>query len=366
MRIQLWGIIYVLSLILSIVFIDRLIILNLPFSMEYEEWPCYVWLAISFVILCLISWFVVRCLERKEEISKHPWNEKIMLMFTNTAKGNYLDIFVLFVFLAFAAWIPDTVFDYIKDGQSWIRPFLYVGGLVLFVWGKPGVASIDKTIASSERKLLLTGMSDVSNKYQMNIYPLIEPLKTYTNIETFVILLSDSIWRGCNDKIDLSKEQDETLSKALGNYKNEINCLNLQDSERLVKNSESTKKVKSALENLLLAYIKKIPAYENKTINLVFSEPVDYNDFDACNNECYQILKYVMGEKRFSKYYDHEVVVNTTPGTAIVTSAMTINAIKGNRAMIYTTQGSKPQVKAANPNATLIQFDGLLEDREIN
>ena len=70
-----------------------------------------------------------------------------------------------------------------------------------------------------------------------------------------------------------------------------------------------------------------------------------------------------MGERKFSKYQDYEVVVNTTPGTAIVTSAMTLNAIKGKRAMIYTTQGKNPVVKAANPNATLIQFDSLIEER---
>ena len=135
---------------------------------------------------------------------------------------------------------------------------------------------------------------------------------------------------------------------------------------KLLENDEITRKVESALRNLLLAYIKKVDNYKNKEINIVFSKPVDYNNFDACNNVCYQVLKYVMGERKFSKYQDYEVVVNTTPGTAIVTSAMTLNAIKGNRAMIYTTQGQNPEVKAANPNATLIQFDSLIEERELN
>ncbi len=364
MKIQRWGIVYVIFLILSIVFIDRLIIMDLPFSLECNKWSWLVYAVIFSVIICGISWRIVRNEENREKIDRHPWNEKIMLMFTNTAKGNFLDIIVLFTFLAFAAWIPDTFFDWIKDGECLFRPIIYIIGLVLFVWGKPGVISAEKTIATTERKLLLTGMSNVANRYQMNIYPLIEPLNIYPNIETFVILLSDTIWRGyANIEI---KEDDQVLNVALENYKQKISTLNLTDNMKLLENDRITKEVESALRDLLLAYIKKIDSYKNREVNIVFSKPVDYNNFDACNNICYQVLKYVMGERTFSKYQDFQVVVNTTPGTAIVTSAMTLNAIKGNRAMIYTTQGDKPEVKAANPNATLIQFESLIEERELN
>lgn len=361
MKIQRWGIVYVIFLILSIVLIDRIIILDLPFSLEYQKWPCIIYVAILTVVICGISCCVVRNEEKKEQIDRHPWNEKIMLMFTNTAKGNFLDILILFTFLAFAAWIPDTFFDWIKDGKCWFRPIMYIIGLVLFVWGKPGVVSADKIINVDKRKLLLTGMSNFN---QTNIYPLIEPLNKYPNIETFVILLSDTIWKGY-DKIEIKEEKTE-LNDVLKIYKEKISSLNLGNEMKLLENDEITRKVESALRNLLLAYIKKVDNYKNKEINIVFSKPVDYNNFDACNNVCYQVLKYVMGERKFSKYQDYEVVVNTTPGTAIVTSAMTLNAIKGNRAMIYTTQGQNPEVKAANPNATLIQFDSLIEERELN
>lgn len=376
-KLQLWGIVYVISLVFSMMFIDRLVILDLPFSLNVKEWPCLVYAMIFAVATCVTSWFILRNEEKREKVTRHRWNEKIMLMFTNTAKGNYLDIIVLFVFLAYAAWIPDTCFDWIKEGRYGIRPIIYLIGLGLFVWGKPQIVSVEKTIEPEERKILLTGMSNVSYiSYikQMNIYPLIEPLKKYTNIETFIVLLSDLVWDRFNN-IDPLKETDELLKSALENYKKEIEKLNFkvekteegdEKKEKLEENTDKTQSVKQALKELLLAYIKTIPAYKNREINIVFSEPVDYNDFDACNNKCYQALKYIMGEGVFAKYKDFQVVVNTTPGTAIVTSAMTINAIKGNRAMIYTTQGNKPEVRAANPNATLIQFDSLIEERELN
>ena len=115
MKIQRWGTVYVIFLILSIVLIDRIIILDLPFSLEYPKWPCEIYVAILTVVICGISCCVVRNEEKKEQIDRHPWNEKIMLMFTNTAKGNFLDILILFTFLAFAAWIPDTFFVWIKE-----------------------------------------------------------------------------------------------------------------------------------------------------------------------------------------------------------------------------------------------------------
>jgi hypothetical protein len=176
--------------------------------------------------------------------------------------------------------------------------------------------------------------------------------------------LSNSIWSGF-DSIDPSKEKkdndddnDNELYKALSTYKQELEKLNLKTDK--VGMSEF-QQIKSILEDLLKTYIKNISAYKEKDIEIVFSAPVDYNNFDECNDECYYLLKETM---RKGKYDDSQVVVNVSPGTAVVTSAMTLNAIKGNRAMIYTTQGSDPKVISANPKATLIQFESLIEERE--
>ena len=358
LKLQFSEIAYVISLLLFITFIDRLIILDLPFSTEFKEWHWAVYVVIVSCLVCILSLYFVKKKEKRAKAGKRSWNEKIMLMITNTGKGNFLDILVLFSFLAFAAWIPDTVFDFVKDGQSLIRIILYVVGLVLLVWGKPSIVPIETVIDVKDRKLLLTGMSQITNAYQNNIYPLIEPLKIYTSIEKLVILLSNSIWLGFN-RIDPSKEKDnETLSVALSTYKQKLEKLNLKTDK--VDMSEF-QQIKSILEDLLKTYIKDIPAYKDKDIEIVFSDPVDYNNFDKCNDECYYLLKEAM---RKGKYDDSQVVVNVSPGTAVVTSAMTLNAIKGNRAMIYTTQDSKHEVISANPKATLIQFESLIEERE--
>jgi hypothetical protein len=161
LKLQFSEIVYVISLLLSITFIDRLIILDLPFSTEFKEWHWAVYAAIISCGVCLLSLIFVKKKEKKEKADKRPWNEKIMLMITNTGKGNFLDILVLFSFLAFAAWIPDTVFDFVKDGICIIRPVLYIVGLALLVWGKPSIAPIETDIDVTNRKLLLTGMSNI-------------------------------------------------------------------------------------------------------------------------------------------------------------------------------------------------------------
>lgn len=355
LKLQFWGILYIVSLLLSIIFIDKLVVQDLHFSLEVEKWPCTVIAMIVSCFVCFVSFILVKRKETKAKADKRSWNEKIMLMITNTGKGNFLDILVLFAFLAFAAWIPDAFLDYVKEGKCFIRPFVYIAGLALLVWGKPSVVPFETVIAPDNRKMLMTGMSNV-NTFNHNIYPLIEPLKTYKYIEKLVILLSNSIWTGY-ENIDPSKE-DEAVSVALNTYKQELGKLDLNKKENV--DNSKFQRIKFLLDQLLKVYIKEMPDYQNKDIEIVFSEPVDYNNFDVCNDVCYYLMK---EEMRKGGYKDSQVVVNVSPGTSVVASAMTLNAIKGNRAMIYTTQGKKTEVIAANPKATLIQFGELFTER---
>ena len=356
-KLQAWGIVYVLSLIMAIILIDRLIIMNLPFTLDVKNWYWVSFPMMFFLFLSFVSWHVVKSEEKKENIVTHSWNEKIMQMLTNTAKGSYLDIITLLIFLAFAAWIPDAILDFVK-GECWFRPFLYIIGLFFLVVGKPSFVLTGEKVRKEDRKLVLTGMSNISNKNQMNLDPVIKPLNEYPNIETFLVLLSDEILNGYND-IDLSKENRPNLCKALETYVTSLRDEGLCDKGKL--SSEKISFVKEKISNLLKAYIKEIPAYKEKEFNIKFSDPVDYNDFDVCNDMCYSFLKTEMGK---NKYEDKHVVVNTTPGTKMVTSAMAINSIKGNRAMVYISQ-SGGKVIEANPNVSLNQFADLFAEREL-
>lgn len=354
-KLQAWGIVFVLSLILAIILIDRLIIMDLPFSFNLKNWYWLSYVMVFFLFLSFVSWRFVKSEEKKENVVTHRWNEKIMQMLTNTAKGSPLDIITLLIFLAFAAWIPDAILDFIK-GEFWFRPFLYIVGLFLLVIGKPSFVIFREKVKADDRSLMLTGMSNVSNKFQMNLEPVIKPLTVYSNIKTFLVLLSDEILNGYND-IYLEKEENDNLKKALIEYVTSLKNAGICAKKLEPKNLSFVHEI---IRKLLKAYINEIPAYRGKEIEIKFSNPVDYNNFDACNDECYRFLQ----DEMKKKYKDEHVVVNTTPGTKMVTSAMAINSIKGNRAMVYISQ-SGGEVIEANPNVSLTQFGDLFEEREM-
>ena len=354
-KLQAWGIVFVLSLIMAIILIDRLIIMDLPFSFNLKNWYWLSYVMVFFLFLSFVSWRFVKSEEKKENVVTHRWNEKIMQMLTNTAKGSPLDIITLLIFLAFAAWIPDAILDFIK-GEFWFRPFLYIVGLFLLVIGKPSFVIFREKVKADDRSLMLTGMSNVSNKFQMNLVPVIKPLTVYFNIKTFLVLLSDEILNGYND-IYLENEKNDNLKKALIEYVTSLKNAGICAKKLEPKNLSFVHEI---IRKLLKAYINEIPEYRGKEIEIKFSNPVDYNNFDACNDECYRFLQ----DEMKKKYKDEHVVVNTTPGTKMVTSAMAINSIKGNRAMVYISQ-SGGEVIEANPNVSLTQFGDLFEEREM-
>lgn len=366
-KLQAWGIVFVLSLIMAIILIDRLIIMDLPFSLNLKNWYWLSYVMVFFLFLSFVSWRFVKSEEKKENVVTHRWNEKIMQMLTNTAKGSPLDIITLLIFLAFAAWIPDAILDFIK-GEFWFRPFLYIVGLFLLVIGKPSFVIFRKKVEAGDRRLMLTGMSNVSNKFQMNLVPVIKPLTKYSNIKTFLVLLSDEILKGY-DEIVLEEKEKKDNEDNKDNEKNNRLKDALEEYVTSLKNagicakkleSKNLSLVHEIIRKLLKAYINvEIPTY-SKEIEIKFSNPVDYNNFDACNDECYRFLQ----DEMKKKYKDEHVVVNTTPGTKMVTSAMAINSIKGNRAMVYISQ-SGGEVIEANPNVSLTQFGDLFEEREM-
>lgn len=109
-------------------------------------------------------------------------------------------------------------------------------------------------------------------------------------------------------------------------------------------------------------FLKKKGIADLPNLEIDFTDPADYNDFDDCNEKCYDKLVIMMRKYRLS---DENIIVNITSGTAVVTSALTLNAIKGRREMVYVRQGAKGLAKA-NPNVMMIQFDELFTEKVEN
>lgn len=363
MKKQIVGSAFVISLIVLIVCLDRLVVLGFP-SLSGSI------LVVSAIALIIViaSLVVIKMEERTNDKAKHSLKDKIILIVSNTCSGSILDTLIVLTFIAFAAWIPDSVSDFIKEG-TWeylSRPFIYIVGLIVMIWGKPGIYVMDKNIPDENRHLLLTGISNISiigDKGKLNVVPLIKPFEKYKDIETVVVLLSDGVLCDISCLNDTRlKSVGEPLQNILRNYRDTIVDLGIGDRKLEKKNKE----VEDALEAFLKGCIKACypEYYGNKELVFVFSSPVDCNKFKDCNEECFDILNYAMqgGGKR-RRYDDDEVIVNTTPSTSVVSSVMTINAIKGNRGMLCMNQQTFA-LEVADPDVTLIQFEGWEKDKE--
>lgn len=95
-------------------------------------------------------------------------------------------------------------------------------------------------------------------------------------------------------------------------------------------------------------------------IDFQYTTPVDYDDFDVCNDICYQSILSLLNLK---KYSDEQIVVNITSGTALLSSVLTLNALKGSREIIYTKQNEFGDMAKINPNVTLVQVGELVEEK---
>lgn len=354
---QIIGSLYVLSLILLIVCLDRLIVLG--GEITGNMWV--VWGAVSSVVIGLPLLIYIKHDEKKPDKARHSWKEKVILIISNTCSGSVLDTLIVLSFIGFAAWIPDSISDFVKDGTSPLRILIYLFGLFMLVWGKPGTYVKGPQIPDEKRRLLLSGMSNVgvTPDGKVNLMPLIEPFNTYTNLDTIVILLSDTILS--NIERLLSIKNTIPLSAHLQAYAQEILDMGLAGNMKLKRGEVITDRVVMALKTLLLNCIKEV--YGKEGVTIIFSAPVDYNDFNASNKMCFNTLNYVIQDEGFD---DAHIVVNITPGPSLIASVMAINAIKGNRAMVYVNQNAKPFEKSllpATPDVTLIQFEGWLDER---
>lgn len=365
MKNQIMGSVYVIALLIFTICLDRWCLMN--FSLTAQK-PLLLCMGIALIVSC-VSLYLNKKEERQPDKASRTLREKVILIVSNTCSGSLLDTLVVFSFIAFAAWIPDAVTDYVKEGNPnyLFRPIIYIAGLMLMIWGKPSVYVKRKKIGEDKRRILVTGMSNVTIStwnQTTNLIPVIKPFSKYKNIDTVVVLLSNSMHSGIqqltDDKLDMLKEELKPLKGCLQAYRERIKKLSIKE-DVLKYGTEETKGMETAITELVKSSVKDLYGHKGE-LKVMFSDPLDYNDFDVCNNACYGIVNHAMqGGGYKGRYEDSEVVVNTTPGTAVVSSVMTINAIKGDRAMLCVNQFTGA-VDETNPNVKLIQFQDLDKD----
>jgi hypothetical protein len=192
-------------------------------------------------------------------------------------------------------------------------------------------------------------MSNVScYNGKLNLLPVVRPLEEYPNISRIIVLLSDSVLAG----VDKLREANTPYEALLNDYVDKVKELGLSADSKLKGGEAVTLRVESILVELLEGLVDQ--RFDGRKVTVEFTPPVDYNSFKACNDMCYQTLK--------DDIKDCELAVNITPGTSIVASVLTLNAIKGCREMVYINQTTDKLITNETPDVTINHLEDWQKD----
>lgn len=277
----------------------------------------------------------------------YTFSIELVKSFINNALGSkWRSLFFILLFLVHISWLSDTCLDYfIKSEGGWIEILICLIGICLLFIVFPIEKIQKKSENKNNRTLLITGISRIS---AFSIQGFLKPLCRYPNINKIVILSSSSAF-----SFD-DKKHEEAIFSYIETLPDDIKKI-LKESYMLDLPLEEKKKY---LSLFIKNRIKTIEAYKDKNVDVYFSNPVSYDNFE----DCYKIMKELLYKHEKGKTF--ETIINTSPGTAAVSGVMTIYAIKQNRLLTYTTQ-TNPTIIPVTLDVWTIK-DNLLEfSREI-
>lgn len=288
--------------------------------------------------------------------------ERLSRLVANTCSGSVVDIALIFVFLIYTAQISAAINDAIVNHSPWWRPLIYAFAL--------GISVLQKPLLTDQRrqntaKVLITGLSNITysvkgNVESSNIYPAILPIEKFHDSIKLVVLI-------------VSKESFKRI-KNPENPPADANKLSLYSKlSPYFANSGTTSPPAQSGEDLneddLIKIIRSL--CENNDLEVIISQPVDFDNFEECNRVILSQTKDILADSK-RKYNDCDLMFNISPGTKMLTGAMTINAIKGERNIVYISQNRNKKdlekVIAYDPNVLQLyeQFNELVAELSEN
>jgi hypothetical protein len=254
---------------------------------------------------------------------------QIVKRFLNNALGlKWLSLVFILGFMVHIAWISEISYSLIVKNETCLGELIVpIFGLLLLCTIFPVKVKNRDSNDKSERTLLISGITASISERSLDL--LFKPLTVYQNIQNMVIILSDGLYN-----IDMRTE---------GNLKEVFNFLSFADTDDACNNYMNDMKVKNPYEitnklrQILETYLKqKYPTYADRNVKIIFTpEFYDYNDFDSCYKATGKVLQeYEKGKKGATS----ATLIHISPGTATISAAMAIYAIKGYRALVYTRQ----------------------------
>ena len=282
-------------------------------------WYLRYWIWGCILFGCLCTYLIRKSFRQGVSLS-------IMKRFLNNALGlKFLSFVFILSFLIHISWLADICLDFFVLGKG------YFINIVVCLFGIFGLAIIfpikkrgEKDINPKKRTLLVTGIREISER---SLDLLLKPFDEYLNIEKIVILLSSRVLTCIDKGFKEDVEKNTETNKAANAYIKAVENYNQSVNKRIQGHIVCDKLSDFLNDKIQCLY----PAYNKRKVECIFSEPVDYNDFDSC----YKILRDKLKEVETTT---NNTIIHISPGTAIISGVMTIFTIKGQRALIYTRQ----------------------------
>lgn len=238
----------------------------------------------------------------------------IRKMMTNALGLRWLSLLFVLTFTMQLAWFVDAAFQLFVAGDTGAETkwqcLLTFSSLIIINLLFPIAERTKNKLSSDTRTLLVSGLSgkDVITSWNMNLF--LKPFEKYP-IKSVIVVLSENYLK-FQLADDFKKLGEEDFIEICDEY-------NKSDEVEVRRNL-----FQRLLERLL-------NNKTNRKIEVVLSEPVDYDDFDDIYMETSKLLN------RYEKG-TNETVVFITPGSSTISSALTPHAIKGQRMLLFAEQ----------------------------
>jgi|GEM_PF-6056354 len=212
-------------------------------------------------------------------------------------------------------------------------------------------------------KIIISGISPFSAREQLfmqsNIIPLVSMLNTVEESDDckMLILMSDT-WENRKYERPVVKMTEDAKPVTLGEYTDTFTSGKRTAKEWARLEEDVRKIIKEAAQKLYDTPEKQgykgKDWYENH-LEICFTKPADYNHF----SDCYKKLTKAMDNQKIddTKYY---VYFNLSPGTAVVSSVMTLVGVDADRNIFYYNQGDKSGTKIEEIDKSMVPIENLL------
>lgn len=248
----------------------------------WQDWQRWAAMLLAFGVVASVLWH------------RRPWDgffkDTVVLFLGNIVTVHWESILSLVVFGCHFSWWMDILQSaYLEhDVLLLIKGATFLIGAVIIVLIQPR-AERKPEVPDEERTLLVSGLSYPRGEFNLNGFAY--PLEHYRNTKKVLVFTS--------------KENMESESKCGKNIYEDVR----EAMERALGSGGTLPKVEYVL--------------------------VDMNNFE----ECYNAVEKRLGEHEGGD--TRGTVINVSPGTSALTSALTLHAIRGQRLMTYNKQGGE-------------------------